>query len=192
MPDLSYKNTLVEFWNKFERFWLALIAILVLLFGYLLVLSPQWTNYNNSRQVQAELQEKISIAQFQLSESQKNASQIVELTAEEKRLLSLVLPAAPDTPSMIVHFTNLAKRAGFVVSNLSFSDGVSTLPGNTGTITGVQKIIVKMHLAGGDYNSFKLFLSFLEKSAIIADINSINMADDGRDYDLSLVIYYRP
>jgi len=192
MPDLSYKKTIIDIWNKYERFWLFLIAILVLIIGYLLVLNKQLANYNESRQVVAGLQEKISIAKFQLNESQRNASQIVELTTEEKRLLSLVLPPAPDTPSMIVHFTNLAKRAGFVVSNLSFSDSVNVLPNSSATAAGVQKMMIKLQLAGGDYDSFKLFLSFLEKSAIIADINSISVTDDGKSYNISLVTYYRP
>ncbi|MFA6227810.1 MAG: hypothetical protein WC668_01345 [Patescibacteria group bacterium] len=192
MPDLSYKKTIIDIWNKYERFWLFLIAILVLIIGYLLVLNKQLANYNESRQAVAGLQEKISIAKFQLNESQRNASQIVELTTEEKRLLSLVLPSAPDTPSMIVHFTNLAKRAGFVVSNLSFSDSVNVLPNAPATAAGVQKIMIKLQLAGGDYDSFQLFLSLLEKSAIIADINSINVTDNGESYNISLVTYYRP
>jgi Tfp pilus assembly protein PilO len=164
----------------------------VVIFGYLLVLNKQLANYNDSRQILAGLQEKISIANFQLDESQKNASQIVELTTEEKRLLSLVLPSAPDTPSMIVHFTNLAKRAGFVASSLSFSDSVSALPNTPITAAGVQKMLIKLQLVGGNYDSFKLFLSLLEKSAIVADINSISVTDDGKSYNISLVTYYRP
>ncbi|MFA5124521.1 MAG: hypothetical protein WC473_01660 [Patescibacteria group bacterium] len=192
MPDLSYKKTIIDIWSKYERFWLFSIAVLVVIFGYLLVLNKQLANYNDSRQILAGLQEKISIANFQLDESQKNASQIVELTTEEKRLLSLVLPSAPDTPSMIVHFTNLAKRAGFVASSLSFSDSVSALPNTPITAAGVQKMLIKLQLVGGNYDSFKLFLSLLEKSAIVADINSISVTDDGKSYNISLVTYYRP
>lgn len=202
MPDLSYKNRAVEFWNKYERLFLGLITLAVLLLGGLLVVIGQWTNYNDSRKVWQDLQDKVATAKFQLSESQRNASQIVELSPEEKRLLNLVLPPSPDTPNMIVHFTSLAKRAGFNVNNLSFSENISNLASvknSTGAnaqtsagLIGVQKVAVKMTLAGGDYNSFKLFLSLLEKSVIVSDVNSISFSGNGDSYDVSLVTYYRP
>jgi hypothetical protein len=171
--------------RKFRYFFAVLLLVVVGFGGYILFVSDQFWSYRENSDLLKKMDISILSLQAQLQRKQDNSVNIYRLTADEKRIINMVLPEEPNHSSVVEHLTAMAQRSGFLVSSLSLSE----LPSSVSTEAG--KINVRLQLVKGDYRVLKNLIDLIENSVMPIDVLSINFSQDSLEYALVLNVYYK-
>ncbi len=193
---LSGKNKLtglIAFIGKQQKLFAWLVALVILVAGYLLILQGPLRLYAENVVVEDRLIAEIKLATNNLNDARNYSSQLYKLSTEESRWLNLVLPEKPDPSSLIEHLTSLARRAGFNVASITLDEANNQVEAQAATTNGQQnigKIVVRLNLTGGGYQELKRFLDLAQSSIMMIDVTSINFGGKNSAYDLALIVYY--
>lgn len=177
--------------NKYFKLIVILVAVLVLMAGYYLVISPKMEIKAAKDKSLLELQSEVDQLKADSDFLSKYSSKIIEFTPEEERKLNLALPSEFDLSSIIVQLTRLASEHKFMVENVQTSEvSVNGLNDNN-----VKRIDIEMTVSGvggNDYGNFGRFIEALESSLMIFDVKSISFTPEKIGYQLELSTYYYP
>lgn len=196
------KSFLITLGERIGRFWLGifvLVFLLVLFFGYWLALKDRVDRFYQSQNIKLR---NIADTVDGLKTADQNydlaAGKKIDLTTKEKELLNLALPDRFDFSSLLVQLSFLASRHGLWIESVSYED-VSRAAVKTNaevqalSSAGLQKVIIKLTVIGGGYESIRGFLNSLENSPMIFDVTSLNLKSTGQladRADLNIVTYY--
>lgn len=162
-----------------------LLATGVLVVGVMVI----YPNYKKLMAVKSQIeQSELEIRQEE--EYFKKLAEIKEELDQDKENILKIgasLPNNPGMPAFLNFLQKTADRAGVTVSNISpFTVGAASINSSFNE--------VKMSLTVmGSYQSFKEFLSFLEKSSRMVEVETVSFSADPKDsassFNLSIKIY---
>jgi Tfp pilus assembly protein PilO len=203
------------------RWLIAVVVVCVFGLGFLFFLRPKLAEIQkvgvfDLRRTKDELALKETI----LSSTQELVSKYEELQLDEVAKLKALLPTEAGIPDLFVQIEAIAIASKFELANVSFAEpsaerttqagaaatdeegltaktqpaAAPTAPSTPKALTGesIKKINVTFSVAGdGGYDSFKTFLSTVESSVRLLDIQSISYtpSEDGQ-YQINAVTYY--
>lgn len=171
--------------KKFRYLFAVLLLVVVGFGGYTLFVSDQFWSYRENTDLLKKMDESIASLQTQLQQKQANKNNIYQLTADERRIVNMVLPEEANHSSLVEHLTAMAQRSGFLVSSFSLSESPSS------AVSEASKITVRLQLIKGDYRALKNLIDLIENSVMPIDVLSINFSQNSSDYGLVLNVYYK-
>jgi len=112
-------------------------------------------------------------------------SDFQQVPAELKSRVSNAVPLAVDEPALYVTLETISNAHGILLS------AVDVVPDDKSvTVAGRKLAKVTMHVEGATYQQFKSFLSDLERSERILDVQSVVFTPGTGAYDLALRAYW--
>lgn len=187
----------------------AVIAVLVLGFGTLLILSPKYDTIQNQGLLNADAKtELLAARQEYLVGLNSMINKYRTISQAQVDRLSQVLPPEQQLPELFVMLDQIGRDAGFEVEriNLSPQSSGSTAPakapssetGESGVApapTGLSKIssigiVVGVKTESLTYGKFKQMLEILEQNIRIFDVTSISYGPDAESFTINMTTYY--
>lgn len=185
------KKKYAEALNKYFKFIVLLVAIVILVVGYYLVIIPKFELKASDDQSLIKLQNEVEKLKLDSDFLSKYSSKIIEFTPEEERKLNLALPSQFDLSSVIVQLTKLASDHKFIVENVQANE-TSASGVNDSKIKRIDLEMTVSGLGGNDYGNFGKFIEALESSLMVFDVRAISFTPEESGYKLELSTYYYP
>lgn len=147
-----------------------------------------WPKYQDLRNSQKKIEEKKAELQYKeeyFSELNKTSDALKEYS-EILQKIDSSLPADPNLPSLFDFLQKVSSQNGLVLKRIN---PVSTTPFEDSKI---QETHLNLSLSGS-YSAFKNFLSTLQKSARLIEIESITFSSPEKEetfnFDLKIKVY---
>lgn len=206
-------NTLLA---KHLRWFAVLSVILLLAVSYLTVLRPKLDSIRTVGLFSLQRsRDKLDIEQQLLQDTQDLVVQYRQLNADDATKLKAVLPSDVDIPSLFVQVEAIALTSGLRLTNVSFTDlgetrasqgtaakqeaaassgATNTVRTNTRNLS-VKQANVTFTVSGGrGYGSLKEFLTNIESSIRLLNVQSLAYAPeksgDAEGYLIVATTYY--
>lgn len=183
------ENIFKVFFFSYYRPIFVVVAVLILVAGYLLLLRGSIINYQSNYKSAKDLRAGIVAGQAQLAKAKEVAGKLYQPTAEDRKLFDMVLADKPDQSALIEHFTIMAKQAGFEVASIDLGD-VKNAALDGRNLTNVGRITVRLTLAGGGYDELKKMIALAEASVMQTEIATISYSPQSPNIEMSLIVYY--
>ena len=174
-----------------DKVWIAggaAAALLVLVLGYFLLISPQNAETGTFRAQAAEEQQRAGALERHLAELRKQNAHLDEYKAE-LAAGKLALPAGPDTDAFLLELRTLAEARGVTI--LSMNAGTATKSRTGGTFT--VPVTVE---ASGDTGKLTAFLSGIQDDGDRAAlVTAASLSDEGQrgvSMTISLSLFVAP
>lgn len=160
-------------------------AVAYLLAAYVLLFMPKLGRLVSGGELD------LSVYEARLAETQTYADSLkAAVTAYEtvnpdrrSRVLNMV-PVTPDAPGLYVQVDAIARAHGLVLVSIdAVPDEKSTTP------AGRKTVRVAINVAGATYQQFKLFLSDLERSERVLDVQAVIFTPSSGNYGMVLRAY---
>ena len=175
-----------------------IFLIISLVFGLTLV----WPKYQDF----IDLRKKIEGKKIELKTQANYFEDLQKISKELKKYQSQIskidsaLPEKISLPEVLNFLQKISSQSGLLLKNISpktialevTKPGEEEITEETKIIKGPEIKETKINLSlTGDYPSFKNFLSLLEKSARLFEIESISLSSDkeGLNFDLKIKVY---
>lgn len=185
MKLLGKSDNLRRLIAKNQKKMALILAVLIVLVGYILFLQTPLTLYLKNFTILLNLNRRVEVAQVDLANAKNYSNALYHLTTTETRWLDMSLAEKPEFSSLLINLTSLTRRAGFTVANIDLAETSSkSVVGNIG------KVVVNLSLKGGSYEELKSLIELVESSAMLMDVTSIKFNAQATTYDLTLVVYY--
>lgn len=161
------------------------VAIAYLLAAYVLLFMPKLGRLVSGGELD------LTVYETRLAETQAYADSLKAVVAaygsvnpdRRSRVLNIV-PVTPDTPGLYVQVDAIARAHGLVLVSIdAVPDEKST------TLAGRKTVRVAINVAGATYQQFKLFLSDLERSERVLDVQAVIFTPASGNYGLVLRAY---
>lgn len=185
------KNKYAVLLNRNFKAIAFLLAVIILILGYITILVPKYNLKMAKADEVRELKEEVARLQVNSEFLSRYSSQLINFTPEEERQLSLALPSEFDLSSIVVQLSKLASDHKFVVESISANEVNSSGLSNK-IIRRIDIGISVNGVAGNDYGNFYKFIEALESSIMIFDVRAISFMPNEIGYDLELSTYYYP
>lgn len=179
-----------------DHFWLPLavvIAVGVLTVGYYLVLNQQYQDFaaKASREL-PDLRQRVTTLTQQY-EQLSRADREGLFSLQDERLLERVMPGELDVSAVVVQLTTMAQQRNLAVTELTHAPAPEpTLASSTPALQGVGRTLITLRASGGSYDEFKAFVSDLESSVLLFDVQEISFDPAKQSYEIELLTYYYP
>ncbi|MDQ1659585.1 MAG: hypothetical protein QOD41_4668 [Cryptosporangiaceae bacterium] len=182
-----------------DRVWIgggAAVALLLLVLGYLLLISPQNADTAALGEQAAAEHQRVASLEKHLADLRK---QNVHLDEYKATLAAdkLALPVTPDTDAFLLELRALADKAGVVVETMSADAGPKSKTGSTytvpaaitvtGTADALQAFLTGIQQTG---SRAALVTSVSASAAGVLDVSSI--ADQATAMSISLTLFTAP
>jgi Tfp pilus assembly protein PilO len=188
--NLNFKKTNIDLENlkvlyrHYKEFLLPVGVILVSILVIIYVIFPQIQQYFSSQSaVQAEQQK--------LDTFRSNYNLLISLNdatiASDLNILSSALPSQKDFAGIIDAISYVSAKTGVSVGNFEFSLGNLSASNFGGTAYPSTKINISLR---GDAKSIARFVEEVAKTMPIAEVTSINIADNTGS--MTILFYYKP
>jgi Tfp pilus assembly protein PilO len=147
------------------------VSFLIVIVVAVLVL---WPKFQELQAIQSDIEKEK--AEIQLKKEYVLMLDDVMAGLESNRegisKIRTALPVNPSVPSLFNYLQRTASSSGLVLTEISpFTVSLS------GTITGLRETVFTIK-ASGSYSSFKNFISTLEKSARLIEVEGISLSSD--------------
>jgi len=186
------------------RLLISLIILIVAITLVFLAVSPLWSAVVRLKTEIVEKEKGIAKIEELLSKTEQLKKEYQE-TEEAAQKVLLSLPKEEDIPYLLVQFESLASTNGLLLSSVKFNPIVEEKKKSVSALQSDEKIsgdfpksLINMKLSGS-YDAFKSFLSALENSVRIIDVQLIKFNAPGDtalvelgvfEFDLDIVVYY--
>lgn len=205
---------LTSFFTANYRFFLGGVALVILFFGYSLVIEPRWeeirtTGVSDLREEEQRLTERRQYRD-RLERLATDFRTLQRNRAEEIRKLRDVLPNEADIPELLVQLDGLAAQESVQLDTItvvregegqqgSAAGQETSAPAAPSEGTGsIRTLQVSVHFTKGQqYAQFKEFLRAVEEHIRLFDVISLQYApargeaaDKGEVYQLNFKTYY--
>ncbi|OGL74052.1 hypothetical protein A3C96_02995 [Candidatus Uhrbacteria bacterium RIFCSPHIGHO2_02_FULL_60_10] len=134
----------------------------------------------------------IAAARARLDEADAYAARLDALKSAYEKInqdlnsrINKAMPAKPDVGALLVELNSIAEKNNYVMGNFS-----AVSEAGASSVEGRGIIRISMSLKGGDYQSFKRYLSTLETWDRLCDVQTISFGGKGGDYTVNLKVYY--
>lgn len=166
---------------------IAIIIILILSLALGLgVFWPKHQDLNNTSMMAKEKKEEIKTQKEYYSNIQSLSDELKKYESELSKINS-ALPSGFPTISLLNFLEKITPQAGLSLKNLSPGAVTSSLSGED-----IQEARASFAISGS-YSTFKNFLTFLEKSARLIEIENISFSSpsekDNFDFNISIKAY---
>lgn len=202
MPIEKPKNNI--FLKILSRYiyWIAsLLAIALVVAGYVFVLQPKISKYKNTPELTLEYQQQI------LNERQEKVQQLNNLITDYKKLpnshfakINELLPHANEAPILFTHLSGLAKANDTVLLNVSASElgekDLTTVFVTEGVTTPKDLKIIDVtadflgKVGNDSYPYFKQLVGAIEKNIRLFDIQYISFSPTLASFSFNARTYY--
>jgi len=167
--------------NRFNLInYLPIIIIACFVFSIILGAVLLWPKFETLREIQKSIKEKETELQYE-EEYYANLADIKTNLGEYETEVAKISSAIPDYPSLPSLFNFLQKassQAGLVLKGISpFSSSPSE------NFTGLTETNFSLQISGS-YSAFKTFLSSLEKSARLIEIQNVSFSSPKEEQNL--------
>lgn len=148
---------------------IAIILFITILFAFFLVV-PE---YNKLQDVRVQVAQKTAeySAQYEYFNDISRTYYDLQDKKDQLQKIDDALPPKPDFGQLIYFFQAKSKDNGLALKNFSLSQ--------SGSEAGVKGITFSLSLIG-NYPSLKNFISYLERSARLFEINSVSFGSSGQ------------
>jgi Tfp pilus assembly protein PilO len=179
-------------------------AILILSVGIIFYyIKPTWSVSipKEKKRIESYTKALEAVDNFKKKEAELTQAQN-SIPKESLDKLNIFLPDSVDNVQLILDLNALAARAGVTLSNFTVQGGVNSGTGNTtASSTGTSVLsnnnpVDSLQIgvsATGSYNSFRAFLSGLEKSLRPLDVTSVNVTQGPLGiytYEIAIRMYW--
>lgn len=202
MPIEKPKNNI--FMKILSRYiyWVAsLLAIALVVAGYIFILQPKITKYKNTPELTLEYQQQI------LNERQEKVQQLNNLITDYKKLpnshftkINELLPHANEAPILFTHLSGLAKANDSALLNVSASElgekDLTTVFVTEGVTTPKDLKIIDVtadflgKVGNDSYPYFKQLVGAIEKNIRLFDIQYISFSPTLSNFSFNARTYY--
>jgi len=165
----------------------ALLGIAYLVAGYFLLLVPKIGPLMQGGEYD------FSVLRSQIADDQNYIDKMKtaldsfnqDIDSENKLRVSRIIPSDPDIPGLFVQIDAIASKNKMLLHSVDTAVDEKNV-----TPLGRKSIRISISVEGGDYNSFKQFLSDLERSLRLFDIQQVSFTPPGGNYGLIMDAYY--
>lgn len=168
------------------------IALLFLL-SFFLFFFFLWPKYLHTRQLQLEiltLEKGLENKAYYFENLQKIYQSLIE--KPETKKVEMALPLGEDFAQIFNYVQSLTKENGLALKDISFKKGKTSLSlgttqaeGNEGVLKEIGEINFSFKLVG-EYPNFKNFVSKMEKSARLFQINNIQIVPQEKTFEFQI------
>ena len=199
----QYVNDLL---NKYFKWAVLLVVILMFLMGYFWVLQPKYEDTMDSIKTHLRLKRQSYLTKKeQLAKIEKLASTYKNMDQEKIDKVNTFLPTGRNYERLFTEMDALVSRNGLILSQMNMNvEGESNEKEGRqqneneqeedsiqrSTPSKVRAVKIKMKLAGVDYPGLKSFISSLENNLRLMDVTSINFSPDKGTAQLRVRTYY--
>ena len=163
-----------------SRLTTIIICILISVILGFFLLSPQYQKFSDARwQVKENETERDN--QEEYFDYIEGLSKDLESYKEQKSVILSALPSSPDTPDLLNFLASASNKNGLNLQKIvSFSAGPAKKVTGTAAgkeevpVSGVKEINIEFEVSG-NYEALKNFISTLEQSARIIEIESVSL-----------------
>ena len=190
-PKIKNNRKYTEVLNKYFKPIIFLLLILILIFGYYLIIVPKWEIKSNKVRALAMLQAEVDKLKVDSEYLSKYSSQIIKFTPDEEHKLNLALPSEFDMSAVVIQLTKLASGYGFIVDNIQVNEASTRIL----TDDNIKRVDIELSVTstgGNNYGNFGKFIEALESSLMIFDVRAISFTPETVGYKLELSTYYYP
>lgn len=214
---LESASVALQFANKYQIWFLLIVAFVIIGAGYFLYLGPKFNELKeksdnflpNKEKILADLT-KIENKLIRLDQKFQQVQRLKELELEQ---ISAFLPEKPDYPQLFVQAESIAssnnidlqaidvtrttdrpvsqRQTSGVDANPEVEQTIESLPSN------VRSVGINIKLGGGTYEDFKNYLDDLEKNLRLYDVQTLAFdsidaeTGDVGGFSLTLKSYYQ-
>ena len=150
-----------------NRIIIGVIAIFIAVFGYF-VLFPQYEKLKEVELINIEKEKKLSYSEEYFSKIKELAIEL-ENYEEEMSKIDIILSDTVSLPNIYKYFQDTSSRAGVILTDLIPTGDLS---GNAGTSGTIKEFKINVSVVGSQ-SAFRNFLSIVEQSSLIIDIENI-------------------
>lgn len=170
----------------------AFIAVLLIL-GIIFFWLPEYNRFNNLRNQIEEKKIQVADKKQYFLELENTLLELEKYNLELSRIVS-ALPEAPEIPSLFYFLERKSAESGLILEKISLKEASALGAGDTSLSppldgvqeiekSGIQKTSIEISLFGS-YQSFKNFLSIIEKSDRLIGVESISFSAPEDEEDL--------
>lgn len=152
----------------------SILIIFILLCVFTIVFFASWPRYRELGNTQDRIAEKQIELQYKEQYFSDLAGTAEELTKYREELLKVnsILPPDPSVPALFSLLQAASSQNGLILEGLNFSAGSGISKGQG---LGVKEINVSLKVSGS-YSSFKGFLSTLEKTSRLIEVETLSLS----------------
>lgn len=172
--------------TNYFRWVLGGIAVIVLIAGYALVISPKLTEVQTNqgtarKNAEADLK---SQQEFLAALRTSNAKFTTVLSADNIAKINNFIPSEPDFPGLLLTVKNIVSQSQLTLDSFSVGQAgqVAATPATStsgSTAANLKTQDVSISVSGGSsYDGFKKLLTVIESSQRLFDVISVNFSAD--------------
>lgn len=187
------KDGIIPFAEQFIKFY-RLILIVTIVVLIIVCSGGIWLIYEGTIR---KVETKVADNQALLAEKEQSLSKLksvkvsVENLEESAQKILAVLPAEKDLPNVFVQLEALAFKNNLFLRTVDIAspeEGVTDE--GEGKRLKLNKLVITLNVAGGDYFTLKNFLADIEKNLRLLDIKALSYLPQNNSYNLVINTYY--
>ncbi|MFH1233180.1 MAG: hypothetical protein V1649_00825 [Patescibacteria group bacterium] len=200
------KQKLNVFLIRYYNWLVILTAILIIAFGYFLLIQPKYREINSSKKPDSQnqtkqpyLKKQAEMTKFiELEQAYNKISKI------DKEKIDASLPVKPDVEGLIAEIESIVLKNGLILTSLSIQQTEEKKSNSIAEIVSkgkpeskssdlpeeVKLVKISLSVAGADYISFKNLLKTIENNTRLMDVKNIKYNGDNSGVSLDLIVYY--
>ncbi|KKR21074.1 MAG: hypothetical protein UT48_C0014G0008 [Parcubacteria group bacterium GW2011_GWE2_39_37] len=169
---------------NYFNFILAAWVLIVLAFGYYMIILPKYKK--SAEEIGATVSSQIQIYEERkqyLAQLEKLNKTYKGISNEQIKRIDALLPNEPGGEKLLAQFEAITANSGVVLTSINYSL-VEDAKG------GLSRVKIILGLSGVDYGSIKNFLSILENNLRLINVTDLNFTASGGSAKLVLEAYY--
>lgn len=201
------KNTVNIFLNRYFSAIALVVAVIILISGYLFLVRPKY------KQIVNDIESAGEEESLNYSKRQKYLSQLKELKAEYRKIsqediekIKIMLPGTNNREELLAQMEKIITKNGFLLTSLSVEDieprqEKIAIPAKSKTADNknlikpaakisVNKVKINMNIIGTDYSGLKKLLDVIENNLRLIDITNLSFSPNGNTTSLEMYAYY--
>lgn len=194
----------IPFYIQQFKFLIVVLAVIIILPGYLFLLRPEMSGYNRDKAVIAGKRSGLEQSVHQLLNYKEVSADYDRISPAEADKVNEILPVGVDKPSLYVNIESIVSDAGLTLENVNITESKSPVQLKAKTkakdlpdkstpdqIKGELKIAtINFSASGVNYSRLKNLLAIIEKNLRLLDVQSLDYNPADGVVTMSLASYY--
>jgi len=192
--DQKYIQLLKTNVYKFFNLIVVIIAVVILVIGFLYIVRPKYNNIVKGIQLTIEEKEndKVVMERY-ITRLQSYQESYNSVSSGNKEAINSMIPEEYDKEELFAYMDNLAKHIGLTLNSASISENKkkgSVLDLEQAKDRAIQEIGMSLGFSGVDYRTLKQVLAAFENSLRLIDVKTVAFSPGDNSLSVELTTYY--
>jgi hypothetical protein len=199
------KNAII-FLARYFHFFIFGIIIVILLFGYFLIINPKIQELTEKDKALSEVifddkGPEFKERQDRLKELKKILADYEEINPDNIKKIKTMLPTKKRQEILLAEMEKIVLENGFLLESITVGEVKGEVMGKKASgaeesisasdiLKDVKKLKITMGIIGADYNGLKNILGIMENNLRLLDVTKVSLNSDKETVSLEAYTYY--